>query len=150
MKYLSVLLVLALAGCASVPAPDKLDVMSDIERMEKMEITVEDIPASPEMKRIEQDGQVYGGFDLEGLDDLLFMRRVARQNTEMLRHMIAANDALVEERNHILDMAIELERVANSLIDELYKNEKWVYRSEAIKRLERLSYQLGIIAAGSR
>lgn len=153
MKILSFVFAAAaaliLSGCSSIPVPDKIDYTSNIVHLDKLDLEVESIPPSPNMKRIEYEGQVFGGFDLQGIDDLIYLREVARNNTEQLRTLVDLNNELIEERNHLVELSKELERLVNVMIGELYANEKSADYRSLFERIERLSYQISLIAVGS-
>lgn len=148
MKMLLPLLFLFLVGCQSMtPQPEFLDNTRGFEAVEPVDIQVARLSPSPKMHRIESEGTVYGAFDLEGMNALLEMREKAVQNTAVLVTLLMAVDAMTEERNLLVLMLKEQENLINDLIKELHTGEKSANRQYLIQRLERLTYQVGIIAA---
>lgn len=150
MKILSVLLlVLLMAGCATkIPEPLTYQVTDGLETMEPIELEYDVVPDSPYAYRLEVDGQVYGGFKREGLDTLLHLRQVARTNTALLEHMVAANNDLIKERSELIAMLKETEKTINTLLQELHDSEVTAAQQSSIHRLERLVYQIGLVALG--
>lgn len=151
MKILPVLLVavLGLAGCTSnVQPPMTYEATEGLEPMEPIVLEYENPPESPYAHRLEVDGQVYGGFKREGLDTLLELRQVARTNTALLEQMVDANNELIEERAHLISMLEETEKTINTLLQELHANEVSASQRSTIARLERLVYQIGLVALG--
>lgn len=143
-------LVLALSGCARYNIePPTTDYTSTFEPMEMPEFTVAEIPESPPAKSVNIDGETHGAFDKEGMDALLLMRERARNNTEMLKEMMSATQAIVDERNNLLELAIEIEKRSNRLAEEWADTEEQRRKSEDIRTLERGFYQmLTIIGIG--
>lgn len=144
MKGISlVVLMLVLSGCARYNIePPTTDYTGSFEPMEVPEFEVSEIPESPSAKSVNIDGETYGAFDKQGMDTLLIMRDRARKNTDMLKEMIEANESIIDERNNLLELAIEVERRSNRLAEEWANTEEDRRRSEDVRSLERGFYQM--------
>lgn len=143
----AIFLCLLLVGCASVEPKEEFSAVSGIETMERVELDFRLVPASPTAHRVVENGQVYGGFDKEGLDTLVEMRQVARENTAKLEQMVLATNALIEERNQLVEMLRLMEDAINTLLTEAYEGEKAEARQDILLKVERLAYQASILSS---
>lgn len=84
--------------------------------------------AAPKAIRVVSDGKEYVAFDLDGINALLELRSTAKSNYTVLEELIIAYDALVRERNAIVETAKELETRSNTLAS------KWAQREEDLQR----------------
>ena len=123
--------------------------MSRFNKMEIPEIDVTPVPKGPKFEKLVVEGKEYAATDLDGMNDLIAMRDIAKRNTEMLKEMATANQFFIQERNHLLGLATELEHRANIMAQQWADTEEQRRQAEDIRAVERALYQavllLGII-----
>jgi len=141
------LLCLLLVGCATVEPKEEFKAVGGINKMAPVELDFQLVPESPTAYRIVQDEQVYGGFNKEGLDRLIKLRQVARENTAKLEQMVLATNALIDERNNLVEMLRLMEEAINTLLTEAYEGEKAEARQAVLLKVERLAYQASILSS---
>jgi hypothetical protein len=141
-KYILLLAVFSLLGCSgyAVKAPTTNNT-AKLKHVEPLDIQVKELPKLPTAKHLLQDGEEYAAFDLQGMNDLLQFRTYAKTNTEVLKEVLLAYKASVDERNAMVDAAKAAEDRSNLIA------EKWAEtEGELQKKKDTVTFSLSVLS----
>lgn len=144
IKLLILVSVLFVSGCATSVKVNDTDHYKDIKRMDAVEVTVEEYP-EPVASTVKHNGESLATFNKTEFDKLRDMRSKANKNAEMLKAVVDINNALVAERNILLDAAKGEERRANSLERDYARAEEKLRHEEQMNLVETTIYKIIII-----
>lgn len=145
MRFIIALLLSAfVSGCATSVKVNNTDHYKDIERMEAIEVEVEEYP-NVEASVVKHNGESLATFNKTEFDKLRELRAKANKNAETLTAVIAVNNALITERNILLEAAKGEERRANSLERDYARAEEKLRYEEQKNLVETSIYKVIII-----
>lgn len=137
-----VLMCLVIVGCTTPRQPELLNTSFD----DLKPVTLNpSLPAKPKAVEVYFDGQVYGGFDLRGMNDLNHYSKQSEANTEALRELVTAHNHVIEQRNLLTRIAKQQEDRGNTY-SRLYTESQNQLESERTRSsIEKAILQLIIL-----
>jgi hypothetical protein len=133
MKYLILLAICLLSGCATV-APDTANRYSELRMLKLIEDSVVPLPNRPFLQ-LEGDRAF---LDSTGVRQLLQYKNVAETNTKALHDMVTLYNAVVEQYNELL-ITLTLEESRGNYYAEL--------NAEMQNKLRLLNLMYGVLLA---
>jgi PBP1b-binding outer membrane lipoprotein LpoB len=146
MRIITVLFVIVLmAGCSSNSVkPLTTNHTDSLTMMEMPTISAEPLAPKPDAVVIidptTQEEVV--AFSPEGIDALMLMRKQATKNIELVEALGTTLQAIVQERNALVNMAKEQERRSNAMAQSHAHTEEKLRREEKMRSLEKFGYQI--------
>lgn len=144
MKYLFVLCVVLLTGCATELQVKPTNHYSDIKSMDPIHVTVETYPETKAIV-VPYNGHTVAAFEKDDFDKLREFKDKANKNAQVLTATIDASNALVTQNNALLNMAKAEERRANDLEQDLSRTETQLRNEEKSKLWDSLFYKIIIV-----
>lgn len=149
MRKLLFLLLPIVVGCSTVEH-NPIDYTSTLEQRPLLDVEIRPLPTSPYMRKVVVDGDSYGALSLEDIDKLIELREQARLNTELAVELVGLSDALIAERNSLVELSVELERLVNSLLEHDARETSKQNRMVIIHNIERIINQIALIGISLR
>lgn len=148
MKRILIVAVLLLSGCASQMEPVITDRYSNVPELRRIDTKVTTLPQTPELKSAIVDGNPVAVLDLEGVDQMIAFREVARKNTDALQQSVDLyNTAVERDRIMLANLRMEEERANNK--ERMYVEAENARRQQASEsRIELIAHKLIIIIMG--
>ena len=147
MKRILIAAVL-LSGCASQMEPVITDRYSNVPELRRIDTKVTTLPQTPELKSAIVDDNPVAVLDLEGVDQMIAFREVARKNTDALQQAVDLyNTAVERDRIMLANLRMEEERANNK--ERMYVESENARRQQASEsRIELIAHKLIIIIMG--
>lgn len=122
MRIITLLLCLLVCGCTS--SLNKIDAqpkttMQDIQQINKVQWSKEDVPAKPKVVVKEVDNQKVAVLDRKGMVDLINLYQAGKERTDERNKLIDVLNLTIDERNKLLRLAQAEEVRANGLSEDL-------------------------------
>lgn len=148
MKFLLVVLCVALAGCATKVEPVLSDRYSDVPALKRIETPVTKLPETPKLELAVVEGESVAVLDIKGIDALTHFRTTARQNTASLESAISLYNAAVE-RDAIMLSSLRMEEERANLKEQQYVAAENARREQVQEsRIELLIHKAFIVLIG--
>ena len=148
MKRILIAAVLLLSGCASQMEPVITDRYSKVPELRRIDTKVTTLPQTPELKSAIVDDNPVAVLDLEGVDQMIAFREVARKNTDALQQAVDLyNTAVERDRIMLANLRMEEERANNK--ERMYVESENARRQQASEsRIALIAHKLIIIVMG--
>lgn len=144
MKLLFIALCFLFVGCATPIQVNDTDYFGKIEKVDTIHIKVEEYP-KPQVKAIVHEGTEYAALTKTELDKLREYKAKAMKNAESLEAVLDVTNAVIVERNLLLDAAKAQERRANMLERDYARSEEKLRQTEQTDLIEDSIYKVIIL-----
>lgn len=144
MRILLVLTLLLCVGCTTTIDVRETDYFDKVERLDQLDVSVEELP-KPQVVPITHNGVEYAALTKTELDVLREYKAKSVKNAKTLEAVLNASNAIVVERNLLLDAAKAQERRANMLERDYARVEEKLRQEERTRLIEGFVYKIVIV-----
>jgi hypothetical protein len=144
MRILLITALLLCTGCATKIDVRETDYFGKIEQLQQLDVSVEELP-KPQVVAITHSGVDYAALTKTELDVLREYKAKSVKNAQALEAVLNASNAIVLERNLLLDAAKAQERRANMLERDYARAEEKLRQEERARLIEGFVYKIVIV-----
>jgi isopentenyl diphosphate isomerase/L-lactate dehydrogenase-like FMN-dependent dehydrogenase len=137
-KIILLLFIFLTVGCSPTPIKPPVSDITQIPKLELVELNAVVVPSKPHAIAIQKDGTTYAAYTSDGLDDLKKVFIAANANTKALAEGVDAHNALIRERNSIAEMVTLEQQKANILAQQFAqaenqrRYEEWAHNNRSM------------------